>query len=604
MARGDGRGMTSRCGDDYRLGKQAPMKSRVVPRVSQPSSACRPSAFEMLEPRLAMAASVSITAPINDVSMSLGSAAQAVVVRLPDHFASDGSLTYSVATQYGYVATDIDAGGNLRLRNAPTNPRGFATAIDNLVVRAALATDPATYRELAFSVFQKATVRLPNAVIGETVAGTWFSTTTLGTGSNPPRLNAPTRLDPPSGTAIGRVVGDFNGDHADDIAWLKDDGSVWVVAAAGQTGFSAASPWGSFSTTTTWQSPTSGDFNGDGRIDITARDAQTGRWHVLSSTGTAFTQPRDFGAWATRVTWGPVVTGDFDGNAKTDLAARDPATGVWWISRSTGTGFVTTPFRGLVKGLWNTPLVGDFNGDGRTDLAARNQESGVWRVFLSRGTDFDAGKVFGSWTTGIDWHDMLVGDFDADGRSDIAARNPHNGKWIVARSTGSTFAMAWFSGLGSNAAWQSFIACDLNFDGRTDLLARNVNTGHWRLLASTGSGFRESTIVGTWEPSQSWTRILPLRLGYVQTGQGAPVSSGSLSVGSLNVISRGSGSLISNPEPPPQSPTLSVTSGNTVVRTGIVAGGESIGFLPGSYGVLVVGRPATGSLTLSGSQAR
>lgn len=552
-------------------------------------SALRQLAVETLESRLAMA-SVSITAPINDVSMSLGSAAQAVVVRLPDHFVSDGSLTYSVSTQYGYVATEIDAGENLWLRNAPSIPKSFATAIDNLIVRATSVADPATYRELAFTVFQKTPVRLPNTFVGQTVSGTWFSTTTLGTGSNPPSLNAPTRLDPPSGEASACVVGDFTGDHADDIAWLQDDGSVWVAVAAGQTGFSAAYYWGSLSSTATWQAPTAGDFNGDGLLDIVARDAQTGRWHMLSSAGSAFGTAVDFGSWSPRVNWGPVVTGDFDGNATTDLAARDPATGVWWIARSTGMGFVSAPFRGFVSGVWSAPLAGDFNGDGRTDLAAHNQQSGVWRVFLSRGGDFAAGSVFGGWSTRVDWHDTLVGDFDADGRSDIAARNPLNGRWFVARSTGTRFATTSFKGLGSSAAWQSFIACDLNADGRTDIVARNVDTGQWRLLESTGSGFRNATTVGLWTPSQVWSRIMPLRIGYVQVSQSPAVSSGSMLLVFTNAWLEpyDRGLLLASSSPPP---ALVFTGVSTGVATGV-----GIGTLLGT----VTLSSATGSLRLSG----
>ena len=46
--------------------------------------------------------------------------------------------------------------------------------------------------------------------------------------------------------------------------------------------------------------------------------------------------------------------------------------------------------------------IGDFNSDGRDDVAVRNQVNGSWRVLASTGSAFTSSK-FGSWPTAKAW---------------------------------------------------------------------------------------------------------------------------------------------------------------------------------------------------------
>jgi hypothetical protein len=57
--------------------------------------------------------------------------------------------------------------------------------------------------------------------------------------------------------------------------------------------------------------------------------------------------------------------GDFDGDAKTDLAVWRPSTGVWYIWRSSDLGYSIFGF-GLNGDL---PVQGDYDSDGKTDAA-------------------------------------------------------------------------------------------------------------------------------------------------------------------------------------------------------------------------------------------
>jgi hypothetical protein len=73
--------------------------------------------------------------------------------------------------------------------------------------------------------------------------------------------------------------------------------------------------------------PLAGDFDGDGKADLSVYRSSTGEWVIrYSSTG-----------YATPVTysWGsstdqPIVR-DFDGDGRAELTVFRPSTGQWWV---------------------------------------------------------------------------------------------------------------------------------------------------------------------------------------------------------------------------------------------------------------------------------
>jgi hypothetical protein len=225
------------------------------------------------------------------------------------------------------------------------------------------------------------------------------------------------------------------------------------------------------------------------------------------------------------------TTGDFNGDGKDDIAVLYNYSNVdsaLFTFTSTGSGFAA-PVKNWEsgEGNWNwdrTKLVtGDFNGDGKTDVGALynygNVDSALF-TFTSTGTGFtDPVKVWESGEGNWNWDrtKLVSGDFTGDGKSDIAAlynySNVDSGLFTFT-STGTGFSAPvknWESGEG-NWNWDrsKIVAGDFTGDGKADIAALynygNVDSAVWR-FTSTGTGF--SNPVKNWDSGEggwNWDR--------------------------------------------------------------------------------------------------
>ncbi|MDY0167509.1 MAG: S8 family serine peptidase, partial [Thermoguttaceae bacterium] len=114
------------------------------------------------------------------------------------------------------------------------------------------------------------------------------------------------------------------------------------------------------------------DFTGNGMDDIVGRSAHDGTWWMAVNHGNGvFTNERWTG-WNPNVELVDVMTADFTGDGKADIAGRVAGTGDWWVAASTGTGFTNAKWT-----RWNPNLelvdvmAADFTGDGKADIAGR-----------------------------------------------------------------------------------------------------------------------------------------------------------------------------------------------------------------------------------------
>jgi hypothetical protein len=309
----------------------------------------------------------------------------------------------------------------------------------------------------------------------------------------------------PNVTWVDVQTGDFTGDgHQDIVGRVLQSGEWWVAVSNGSNGFTN-SKWDSWNPNVTWVDVKVGDFNGDGKMDITGRVLQSGEWWVGLSTGSSFTTSK-WAAWSTAVTWADVQVGDFDGNGKADIAGRALQSGEWWVGLSSGSSFTASKWATWSPAVtWVDVRVGDFNGDGKADITGRVLQSGEWWTGLSNGSIFNTTR-WAIWNPNVTWVDVRVGDFDGNGKSDIMGRVLQSGEWWTGLSTGSSFNTTLWDTWSPNVTWVDVQVGDFNGDGKADITGRVLESGEWWTALSSGSSFSTGRWT-IWSNSVTWANV-------------------------------------------------------------------------------------------------
>jgi hypothetical protein len=236
----------------------------------------------------------------------------------------------------------------------------------------------------------------------------------------------------------------------------------------------------------------SADFNGDGKPDLAfglvegMTAGYTINVYFSNGDGTFTAGPVTPVAGMTP---GTMIVADFNGDGKMDLAITDELANTVTILLGNGAGgFTLAPASPISTGMGTGAVAtGDFNHDGKLDLAVANFTDKTISILLGNGDGSFTPATGSPVATGSHPGGLAVGDFNGDGKLDVAAANFTEGTVTILLGNGDgTFTPAAASPSAHGASLIS--AADFNGDGKLDLVVSDFSNSTFTILLGQGDG--------------------------------------------------------------------------------------------------------------------
>ncbi|MEG3960476.1 DUF4347 domain-containing protein, partial [Microcoleus sp. herbarium2] len=230
-----------------------------------------------------------------------------------------------------------------------------------------------------------------------------------------------------------------------------------------------------------------GDFNKDGNSDLVTANGLTSDVSLLLGNGDGtFGTATYFGVGSNPNT---VAVADFNGDGNLDLATANQSSNNVSILLGNGNGtFDVVTNTNLSVG--STPyfvVVGDFNKDGKSDLATANYGDSSVSIVLQNADGTPAPAT--NFTVGNNPNYIAIGDFNGDNNPDLATSNEsassNNVSILLGNGTGN-FSAATNFGVGTQPL--AIASGDFNADGKLDLATANNTSGDVSVLFGSGNG--------------------------------------------------------------------------------------------------------------------
>ncbi len=252
------------------------------------------------------------------------------------------------------------------------------------------------------------------------------------------------------------LYGDFDGDLKQDIAVYREGTtanpqSYFYIFPSTNPNTFISQPWGIIG-----DKPVTGDFDGDGRTDfcVTRRVGNQIVWFILPSAGGAF-QAVTFGLASDRESLEGAA--DFNGDGRDDLIVTrtDPSGNLTHYAGDAASGAIISAVQwGNNSFATTTVLFGDYTGDNRADIAVNYGEcntnptcetAGTWWI-LQTGSASHTVTRFGipfNSQTGAGDRPVF-GDWDGDGKLEISVfRTSNSTLYSLFSSNGQFFSQFW-----------------------------------------------------------------------------------------------------------------------------------------------------------------
>jgi FG-GAP-like repeat len=315
-------------------------------------------------------------------------------------------------------------------------------------------------------------------IVTSSTGSDWYFSTGPGTWTLKYR-----RPDLPLGAATF-VPGDFNGDGKTDVIITTATGSYWYFSNGDGT-WTAPYIRGDLPLGAVSYVP--GDFNGDGKTDVIILTASGSYWYFSNGNGT-WTCPyarTDLPLGSVRYT-----PGDFNGDHRTDVIIAIASGSYWYYSGFTGnSGSFSCPYsRGDLPLSLTDYVTGDFNGDGRTDVIITIASGSYWYFSQPTPGVFTAPYIRSDLPRGA--VSYATADFDGNGKADVLITTNSGSYWYYSGYTGDSGAFSCpYQRTDMPLNTVRYTPGDFSGDKRSDVIITNKSGSYWYIAQPTAGAF-------------------------------------------------------------------------------------------------------------------
>ena len=234
------------------------------------------------------------------------------------------------------------------------------------------------------------------------------------------------------------IPSDYDGDQKTDIALYNTGTASWLVLNSSSMSSDSSRNWSS----KVGEYPLPANLDNDTKTDLSCYDSVSGGWHSFLSTNNEY-YPKAFEFSPLAI---PAYS-DVDGDGKSDYIIYRPSKEIFNVYLSTRSYNPNTPVTVQLGNKNSRIVLEDYDGDSKVDLASWSPESGIWQIVYAKNflhTDSNS-RLSGCGITGNTGNKNIPcpiatvrlgmlgdipmpGDYDGDGKTDIAVFTRETGK--------------------------------------------------------------------------------------------------------------------------------------------------------------------------------